>query len=473
MKPPVDMNNVYKVAPNVKEVEQFILGVIMLEPDKIQEARLILTPEDFFSSAHQEIFTQMISIDDSGGLIDTVILFQRLSSNNLIEKVGGAYYLVVCQNTVKRSDNFGRQLLLIKQFSVARKLIIFSQGILGDAYEGKDPLQMLIDADAGLFEITKSIEEVRVTTKENIATNLLNKIIYADAQKEEEEFLYTGFKEWDRINGPLFPSGVYIIAARPAMGKTAHAIQLICNMADKYPVGLINVEMTDEQLAKRIVSNKKSFNNYIYKKRPSDWNDLEREVFQQGMAEFIKMKLHIDSSSNNMEKIAQKIKYWVKRDGVKVVVIDYLQILSLSEERTKYMTETQIYNTILEIVRSLAKELNITIFLLCQLNRELYRRAGNKEPNLGDLKGSGKIEEVAFQISFLHRPEYYDKDALTDENGESIQGLCYQIIAKHRDGEIDRIKHRFKGEYSQFTDWESPIFDSATYNFPNTKDLPF
>lgn len=472
--PPLDLSTmVYgKVPPQAIEMEKYILGVLLLEPAKLYEARSILKAEDFYHNSHQIIYKAILAVDDAGGQPEMLSVAEYLRTSSEIDAVGGAYYLVNITKAVTNSANLFRNIHIIKQYSVARQLIIFSGGIMNDAYSNKDALQMLVDAEAQLFTIVKDIEEAKVTTLDQIAMNL-TKRIFEISEEDENNLLYTGIKEWDRLNGMLFNSGVYVIAARPGMGKTAFAMEMIVNMASKFPIGFINVEMTDEQLAQRIISNQQNFDNSIYKKKPSSWTELEKQLFNQGLEQFLKLKLHIDSTTNNMEKIAQKIRFWVKHFGVRSVIIDYLQILGLGDERSKYKTETQIINEILEMIRNLSKELKIPIFLLCQLNRELFKRAGNKEPNLGDLKGSGKIEEVAFQISFLHRPEYYDKDAITDEMGESIKGLCYQIIAKHRDGELDRLKHRFIPWYSQFKDWESAIFNWKPPTDEMPKDLPF
>lgn len=449
-----------KIPPQAKEVEEAVLGVLLIEPAKILDVRMVLKADDFYVDAHQKIYKAICDTDDKGITIDIVSVVEQLRNNETLEAVGGAYYVIRLTNTVVSGVNVLHHSRLIKQYSIARKLISFSGQVISDAYDDVDPLQLLTEAEQLFFEINKDIEETRVVSTETIAWNLVKKIIdppVLSPEEIEDKYLYTGMRDWDHINGMLFGGGVYVIAARPAMGKTAHAVQLLINLSKKYPVGLINVEMTDEQLAKRIVSNMMEMDNYIFKKKSEDWSLEEKELFAQGLEEFLKLKLHIESNTPDIDQIIRKIRFWVKKFGVRAVVIDYLQILRVAEELQKYMTDVQALNYILEKIRACAKELEIPIFLLSQLNREIYRRAGNKEPNLGDLKGSGKIEEIAFQISFLHRPEYYDPDGQTDEMGESIKGLCYQIVAKHRDGELGRIKFRFLGKYSMFAEWQSEL----------------
>lgn len=321
-------------------------------------------------------------------------------------------------------------------------------------------MDLLASAEQHFFEINTELQSTRIRTTDIVALELVDKFLSPKPMTEEEiakKYLYTGMQQWDRINGPLFLGGVYVVAARPAMGKTAFAIQLVRNMSKRFPVGLINVEMTDAQLAQRTISNLVEFDNWQYKIRAEDWEETTKKHFYRGLQEFMQLELFIESDTTDIDQIIQKIRFWVRRHGVRVVMIDYLQILRVSDELGKYMTETQALNYILEKIRACAKELNIVIFLLSQLNRELYRRAGNKEPNLGDLKGSGKIEEIAFQISFLHRPEYYDPEETIDEFGESTKDLCYQIIAKHRDGETGRVKHKFVARFTTFAEWTNEM----------------
>ncbi len=229
--------------------------------------------------------------------------------------------------------------------------------------------------------------------------------------------------------------------------------------------------MTNDQIVQRLISNIKEINNYEFKKPLEDAPEWLNERVYQGMQDFINLKLHIESRSGiTIEQIVAKLKYWKYKHNIQVAIIDFLQIIGYSEERMRYHTDLENMNYTLDRISHTAKELDIPIILLSQLNRDLYKRGGNKEPDLADLKGSGKIEEIAYQISFLHRPEYYG--ILVDESGESTKGLCYQIIKKHRDGELRKIKHKFEGQYSRFSDWDTPIFD-APKSFDKDDDIGF
>lgn len=463
-----------KVPPQAKQIENDVLGTLMVSAYYGQEENstfdfnavvhdvtMILKAEDFYVEAHQRIYKAIIDLNKTGAYPTSTMVAEKLKQTEELEMIGGAYYLTSLTNNSLGHKNLTRQCRIIKQYSIARRLIILSGSIMNDAYDdSKDALDLLSTAEQHFFEINTELQSTRVRTTELVALDLAEKYMMPRKLTDEEiqkKYLYTGMADWDRINGPLFMGGVYVVAARPAMGKTAFAIQLVKNMSRKFPVGLINVEMTDAQLAQRTISNLVEFDNYNYKIRAEDWEEPTRKHFYRGLQEFMNLQLFIESDTTDIDQVVQKIRFWVRRHGVRVVMIDYLQILRVSDELGKYMSDTQALNYILEKIRACAKELNIVIFLLSQLNRELYRRAGNKEPNLGDLKGSGKIEEIAYQISFLHRPEYYDPEATVDEFGESTKDLCYQIIAKNRDGETGRVKHKFVARFTRFEEWVNEL----------------
>jgi replicative DNA helicase len=217
---------------------------------------------------------------------------------------------------------------------------------------------------------------------------------------------------------------------------------------------VINGEMTDEQLFNRIACNLKGIDNFLFKKNKKYVTDEEINLLREGMEEAVNLKLHVENA-RRIDKIKNKIKIWVRQYGVKVVLADFLTLFRVPPEVGKYMGKTEEVDYILQVFTDLCKELKIPIILYVQMNREILGRHGVKEPNLGDLKQSGSIEELAFQVSFLHRPEYYDSSAKQDEMGEDISGLMYQIIAKHRDGKLDKIKLRANLAQSQVREWDS------------------
>ncbi|MEK6884410.1 MAG: DnaB-like helicase C-terminal domain-containing protein [Nanoarchaeota archaeon] len=451
-----------KIPPQAKELEEDILGIALLEPNQISEIRQIISIDDFYVSANQIIYKNLLQLDSLNIKGDLRTVAEQLKNNGELELIGGPYYLTNLINGVVSSANILTYCRLIKQYSIARQLIQISGEVISMSYESIDPFEILNYCEQKFYNINSEIEQIGDRRLDILAVDFANSLF---DEKSQIEKVYTGIKEWDNINGSLFPGGIFIVAGRPGMGKTAFVVELLSRMAKNYFVGLINREMTNNQMVQRIVSNTQRIDNYIFKKNSDDYTESEKTGIFRGMHEFINLKLEIDSKSIYIDRIVAKIKYWVRKCGVKVIVIDFLQMVKVPQDMERYMTEVQKIDYVLDQLTICAKDVNVPFILLCQLNRELYKR-GNKEPTMSDLKGSGKIEEMAYQISFLHRPEYYltTGEAIVDEFGEDVKGLCYQIIAKHRDGHLGRIKHRFIPQFSKFEDWNNPFVWQPTTN---------
>lgn len=462
-----------KIPPHAKEMEDSVLGIMLLEPSKVIIVKEYLSEFDFYSESNQIICSAIFNISKKN-IADLVLVADYLVQTEQIETIGGAYELVKLTNKVTDSSNIQRYCTIIKEKSLKRRLVNFGSIILNKAVEeSEDLFDVLTEAEMGLNGINIELGEMNITPISNIAMGVIDKLgnraYKAKHNIKDDSLIYTGIKAWDKINGSLFP-GLYIIAGRPGMGKGNHMTELICRMGVDYHIGVINAEMTNEQLLTRIGCNLKGIDNFLFKKDPSQITEADMEIVQAAMEEALNLKLHIDGN-RNIQKISNKIKLWVEKYDVKCIMIDFLTILKVPPELERYYTKTQQVDYILDVLTQQCKDLSVPIFLYVQMNREILGRAGTKEPNLADLKQSGSIEELAYQVSFLHRPEYYDSDAVTDEMGESTKGLCYQIIAKHREGQLGRIKLKANLACSQMKDWE----DNARFSFVQSDilDTPF
>jgi replicative DNA helicase len=464
-KPAPDLSTMIygKVPPQAKDFEEQVLGQMMMDAhfgttEAAYDVKQMLSPEEFYVDAHQKICRAIFTLLDENKQPEILFVVNQLRKTEELDMVGGPYYVTKLTDKVVGSTQMLHYCKVIKQLAIARKLIDISGQVIQLAYEDStDPFDLLEFAERSFFEINQNIEEIKTVHKDhamiNVAREFEERRASAGKPELEEKYLRSGMKAWDSMNGYFRGGKIYTVAARPGMGKTDFFVQMICNMAKTTDVGFISAEMTDEEITQRIISNQAELDNEVWIKAPELINEDDQKRLFFGMQYFYNLKLHIEAKTNRIDRIANRIKFWVRKLGVKIVLIDYLQILSMVEDLSKYMTDVQILNYILEVIRTLAKELNIPIILLSQLNRAMYQR-GNKEPGLGDLKGSGKIEEVSYQISFLHRPEYYDENATTDELGESTKGLCYQIIQKYRGGRTGRVKHLFVPKFSKFDDWD-------------------
>jgi replicative DNA helicase len=457
-----------KVPPNAKDLEGQVLGAMMMDNSIIVTVKEILQVEDFYIESHQEVFGAICDVFEFAP-VDIEMVAERLLFLEQLENSGGLFGLTKLTNKVVSTANIKNYCLIIKQKSISRKLITYAQNIIWKSYEdSEDVFNVLDEAGFEIKNINNIISELKITQLSTIAMRVIErfdtKVHNARNNIESVNEVYTGMPEWDEINGALF-NGLYVVAGRPAMGKGVHLTELACRMGKKYDIGIINGEMSNEQLLTRIGCNLMSIDNYLWKKNPAWVTDEELELVKLAMNETLNLKLHIDKN-RNINKISNKIRLWVEKYNVKCVLVDFLTILKVGDELGKYFTDTQKVNYILDILVSLCEELKIPIILYVQMNREILGRSGTKEPNMGDLKQSGSIEELAYQVSFLHRPEYYEPDNIVDEMGESTKDLCYQIVAKHRDGMTKRLKHKAVLKCSQLKEWN-------TSNFTPTKDMPF
>jgi replicative DNA helicase len=452
------------VPPHATELESAVLGAILLEKSAFEQISGLLKPECFYSEANRKIFSAMEWLANRAQPIDLYTVIEQLRFREELDAVGGPYYVTRLTNDVVSSANIVAHARILYQKHLQRKLIdIAGQSLSQAQADATDAFDLLDKTLTQLGDLNHDIQSKRtvqvVDESIRVVTDLHNRVMLAREGKEDPSAIYTGIRDWDRINGRLFP-GLFIVAGRPGMGKGVMLTELVCRMGTNFPIGVVNGEMTNQQLLIRIGCNLKGIDNQLWKKNPEWITDEELQLVYEAMQEAQGLKLHIEDN-RYIHTIAAKIRKWVERDGVKCVLIDFLTLLKVHEDMARYLTDTQRLNYILDVLVGLCKELNVPVILFCQLNRDLYKRGGNKEPNLADLKGSGNIEEYAYQISFLHRPEYYD--ITEDELGESTKGLLYHIIAKHRDGKLDRLKFHFVPQCSQLRDWQvSPINDWST-----------
>lgn len=472
----LDIQSVFlagKVPPHAKDIEASIIGTIILNSDLIYVARDILSEDDFYVKAHKILFSIIIEIQKENKP-EILLIAQKVIEKGLSDEIGGIYSITKITDKICSDVNLKNYCLIVKQKAVQRKLIEFGAEILSKAgEEGEDVFDIIQGAETVLLGINKNLSELNTVSNLEVGMMLLDKfddrVYKAQNNIVDKNAIYTQIPEWDEVNGALFP-GLYVVAGRPGMGKGVHLTELICRMGKHYDIGVINGEMTDEQLMKRVGCNIMGIDNFLFKKDPKTVTKQEQELLHDAIGQAINLKFKIENSTN-IHKIATRIRGWVLNNNVKCVLADFLTLFKVpSEMKRYYSNKTQEVDYVLEIFRDLCKELNIPIILYAQMNREILGRHGTKKPNLADLKQSGSIEELAFQVSFLHRPEYYDETLVTDEMGESIKGLMYQIIAKHRDGITKDLKLKVDLSRSQLKSWDNTVYINPDGNM---NDLPF
>ena len=434
-----------KVPPQAKDLEEAVLGAIMLEKGAFDAVVEILKPECFYVEAHQRIFRCMQSLAQKSQPIDILTVVEELRSKEDLEMVGGPYYVTRLTNTVVSSANIEAHARIILQKFIQRELIRISGEIIGDAYEDStDVFDLLDDAESKLFEITNNHLRKNFDTIDSVLVKTIQRIQDMRSKDEDTTGVPTGYKSLDRITYGWQNTDLIILAARPAVGKTAFALNLARNAAlhptKATPVAIFSLEMSAGQLVQRILAAESEI--WLEKIARGKLEEHEmKQLYARGIQRLAQAPIYIDDTpALNIFELRAKCRRLKNKHDIGLIIIDYLQLMSGTGENRNSNREQEISN-ISRNLKGLAKELNIPIIALSQLSREVEKRKeGNKMPQLSDLRESGAIEQDSDMVMFLYRPEYYD--ITTNEMGENNRGETHVRIAKHRNGSLETIKLR-------------------------------
>lgn len=439
-----------KIQPQARELEEAVLGALMLEKDAYSLVSDILKPESFYDSIHQTIYRSIVNLAVRQAPIDMLTVVEQLRKEGELEAVGGPVYVAELTEKVASAAHIEFHARIIAQKYLARELISFSSNITNKAFdETSDVDDLMQEAESKLFEISQRNVKKDVTQINPVIEEALHLLEIATNREDGLSGLQTGFTDLDKITSGWQNSDLVIIAARPAMGKTAFVLSMAKNMAVSYnyPVALFSLEMSNVQLVNRLIVNtceipgEKIKNGQL---APYEWEQLDFKI-----KSLYDAPLYIDDTpSLSVFELRTKARRLVREHGIKMIIIDYLQLMNASG--MNYGSREQEVSMISRSLKGLAKELNIPIIALSQLNRGVEGRSGaeGKRPQLSDLRESGAIEQDADMVCFIHRPEYYK--IYEDEKGNSLIGLAEIIIAKHRNGATGDILLRFKNEFARF-----------------------
>ena len=445
-----------KLPPQARELEEAVLGAIMLEKaafDNVIDTNL--KPECFYVEAHQIIFSAMRDMQQSGTPIDILTVVEELKKQEKLDAVGGAYYITKLTNVVVSTAHIDAHARIILQKFIQRELIRISGEIIGDAYEDStDVFDLLDDSETKMFNITnnylkKNFEDIR-----DVLAKTINKIDYLRTREEDVSGVPSGFSNLDRITYGWQPTDLIILAARPSVGKTAFALNLARNAAlnpvKPVGVGFFSLEMSASQLVQRILSAESEI--MLEKISRGKLEDYEyQQLHTKGIKRLETAPLYIDDTAAlNIFEFRAKARRLVNKHNVGLIIIDYLQLMSGSNERGG--NREQEISSISRNLKALAKELNVPIIALSQLNRAVETRKESKIPVLADLRESGAIEQDADMVMFIYRPDYYEVN--TNEQGEDTRGLTEIKIAKHRNGSLDTIQLRANLSIQKFEIWD-------------------
>lgn len=442
-----------KIPPQARDLEDAVLGAIMLHAGAFDTVAEILKPACFYVDANQRIFQSMFSLQNKNMPIDLLTVVEELKSLEELDMVGGPYYVSKLTNAVVSHANIEAHSRIIMQKFIQRELIRISGVVIGDAYEDStDCFELLDRTEQMLYAITFNHLKNNYINAQDGMIEVIKTAESLRHRSEELTGINTGFKELNRVTNGWQDTDLIILAARPSVGKTALALNLAEN-ADE-PVGFFSLEMSTKKCLQRIISSKSGVYLDKIMKGRLDEEDMKKLI---DVAK-LESKIYIDDTTNlSIYQLRAKARAMKTKHGIKLLIVDYLQLMDGIKDEKKYTNREQEISKISRDLKGLAKELNIPVIALSQLSREVEKRKeGNKMPQLSDLRESGALEQDADLVAFIYRPEYYGIHA--NELGENNQGETRVKIAKHRNGVLETIKLHAQLYIQKFTDPEEDPF---------------
>jgi replicative DNA helicase len=440
-----------KIQPQALDLEEAVLGAMMIDKRGVDEVIDILSPEAFYKEAHQYIFENIVQLFSETQPIDLLTVSAQLRKNAKLELVGGDFYLIQLTQKITSSAHIEFHARIILQKFIQRSLIRISSEIIEESYdETTDVFDLLDKAESKLYEVTQGNIKRSSETAQSLVIQA-KKRIEEIAGKEGLSGVATGFHDLDKVTSGWQPSDLIIIAARPGMGKTAFVLSMARNIAIEFghAVALFSLEMSSVQLITRLISSETGLSSE--KLRTGKLEKFEWEQLSVKVKDLEKAPLHIDDTpSLSIFDLRAKARRLVSQYNVKIIIVDYLQLMTAGGNGKGGGNREQEISTISRNLKALAKELNVPVIALSQLSRAVETRGTSKRPLLSDLRESGAIEQDADIVSFIYRPEYYKIDEWDDESHSPTQGQGEFIIAKHRNGSLENVRLKFIGNLGKF-----------------------
>jgi len=444
-----------KLPPQAIDLEEAVLGAMMIDKKGVDDVIDILHSEVFYKPAHQYIYDAIFRLFEKSEPIDLLTVSNQLRIDEKLDSVGGDFYIINLSQKVSSAAHIEFHARIILQKFIQRRLISISNEIINNAYdETVDVFDLLDEAETKLFDITQGNLKKSSEAAENLVSQALKKIEEISNQ-EGMSGVATGFTKLDALTSGWQPSDLIILAARPGMGKTAFVMSMAKNMAIDFdiPVAIFSLEMSSIQLITRMISSETGISSE--KLRKGNLETYEWEALNVKVKNLSKAPIFIDDTpSLSVFDLRAKSRRLVSQHGVRVIIVDYLQLMTVGNSSKGGGNREQEISTISRNLKALAKELAVPVIALSQLSRAVETRGGSKRPLLSDLRESGAIEQDADIVSFIYRPEYYGLTEWDDEERTPCEGQAEFIIAKHRNGGLDNIRMKFIGRLAKFTDLE-------------------
>lgn len=461
-----------KMPPNALDFEKIVIGTFLIDRKGLDHSIDLLTPDVFYDPRHQTIFSSILKLYESNSPIDLMTVIQDLKKNEKLNLAGGDHYIIDLTMGVSSSAHIEYHVRVILEKFILRSLINVSANVIDSSYkESTDVFELLDKAEQSFFEITNGTIKKGFDTANSLVKEAIDKI-KSLKDKEGLSGIPSGFTALDKETGGWQNSDLIIIAARPAMGKTAFILSMARNICVDYqiPMALFSLEMASVQLITRMISSETGISSE--KLRKGQMADEEWQRLFTNVSALENAPLYIDETpSLSIFDFRAKCRRLVMQHGVKIIMVDYLQLMTASSGKGTGNREQEIA-MISRSLKAIAKELNVPVIALSQLSRSVETRPG-KRPMLSDLRESGAIEQDADIVSFIFRPEYY-KIAVWDNDEEgmetSTENQAEIIIAKHRNGATADVRLAFHKNIGKFADLGTN-YDYTPSNF-GQKDEP-
>ena len=448
---PIDSKYAH-LQPQAVELERVVLGALMIDSDAFSMVSEILKPETFYEPRHQKIYEAIQTMNMEERPVDIMTLVDELTKMGEIEKVGGANYLMEISQQVASAAHIEYHARILAEKYMLRQLIHYAGDIETQAFdEGVDADALMQHAEGELFALSQGNMKQDYTQIDPVVKEAVEILQRAASNAGGLTGIPTGFAGLDDMTSGWQASDLVIIAGRPAMGKTSFALSIAKNVAVDYnvPIGFFSLEMNNVQLVNRLISNVCEISGHKILNGQLDQTEWER--LDKKLAKLTGAPIYVDDTPGlSVFELRTKARRLVREKGVKIIMIDYLQLMNANG--MKFGSRQEEVSTISRSLKGLAKELNIPVLALSQLSRNVENREGleGKRPQLSDLRESGAIEQDADMVLFVHRPEYYH--IYQDEKGNDLHGMAQIIIAKHRKGATGDVLLNFRGEFTRFQD---------------------
>lgn len=447
--PSVLLNDLGKVPPQAVDIEQAVLGAMMLEKNAVTDTIDILKPSSFYDPKHQYIYNAIRELFGGSSPIDLLTVINKLKEKGELEAAGGVTYVSQLTGRVASTAHIEFHARVIAEKHIKRELIRMSSEVIRNAYDDtNDVFDVLNFAEGELFNIAENNMGKHVDAMPNVVRQAIEEIEKASQNSDGISGIPTGFYDLDKLTSGWQRSDMIVIAARPAMGKTAFVLSMARNTAVEYNMGvaLFSLEMSSVQLVKRLIASESRLS--AEKLRKGDLREHEFQQLHSRISKLATAPIFIDDTPGiSVFDLRAKCRRLKMQHNIEMVIIDYLQLMTAGGSKGSGNREQEI-STISRSIKEIAKELNVPVVALSQLSRSVEQRGGDKRPVLSDLRESGAIEQDADIVSFIYRPEYYG--FIQDDNGNSNHGIGEIIVAKHRNGALDKVRLRFIGEYARF-----------------------